>query len=113
MAEKNILWQVGCEGHRPAWVIAPNWEQATVKAAEFWGVPWGSVAAGCEPLRKTVAHTNICCVCGRVYHGAPPMCEACRLTEETEEMRDAERRRHSYVKENQDYERLGLKGETV
>lgn len=37
--KRDILWEVGCEGHVDAWVSAENWELATVEAAKFWGVP--------------------------------------------------------------------------
>ena len=84
--ERNILWQVGCEGHTDAWVNAENWELATVAAAEFWGVPWREVAAHCEMKQKIVgAPRNICCRCRRVYYGAPPMCTACRKDVKLEE----------------------------
>lgn len=83
---KEILWEVGCEGHTDAWVVAPNWELATVEAAKFWGVPWATVAAHCQEKRKTVgAKHNICCKCGRMYAGKMPMCMVCRATAETEE----------------------------
>lgn len=90
MAEKkkDILWEVGCEGHTDAWVTAENWELATVEAARFWGEPWKEVAARCESKRKiTGAPRNVCCRCGRIYFSGPPMCEACRRTVETEEAR--------------------------
>lgn len=76
--EKHILWQVSCEGHTDAWVVAENWEQATVKAAEFWGVRWGEVAAHCQQKKKIVgAPRNVCARCGGVYYGRPPMCARC------------------------------------
>lgn len=90
MADKKknqtILWEVGCDGHVDAWVVAPNWEKATVKAAEFWGVSWASVAAWCD-LKKRVegAPTNVCCKCGRVYYGEPPMCVVCKKEIKLEE----------------------------
>lgn len=59
--KRDILWEVGCEGHTDAWVIAENWELATVEAARFWGVPWGKVAASCEQKQRIVgAPRNIC-----------------------------------------------------
>lgn len=89
--QQTILWEVGCEGHTDAWVVAENWELATVEAADFWGVPWREVAAKCEQKGKTVgAPSNICCRCGRVYFAPPPMCETCRkslLLEEEETKR--------------------------
>lgn len=84
--KRDILWEVGCEGHVDAWVSAENWELATVEAAKFWGVPWGKVAALCECKQKIVgAPRNICCRCKRTYFGAPPLCGACREAIKTEE----------------------------
>lgn len=83
---KDILWEVGCEGHVDAWVIAPNWEQATVEAAKFWGVNWGTVVAKCEQKKKIVgAPRNICCKCDKAYFGSPPMCTLCKESAELEE----------------------------
>lgn len=83
---KDILWEVGCEGHVDAWVIAPNWEQATVEAARFWGVSWGSVVAKCEAKKRIVgAPRNVCCKCGKIYSGPPTLCTLCRESAELEE----------------------------
>ena len=46
--KRDILWEIGCEGHTDAWVVAESWELATVEAARFWGVPRRTVAARCE-----------------------------------------------------------------
>ena len=100
MAEKrkrDILWEVGCEGHTDAWVIAENWELATVEAARFWGVPWGKVAASCEQKKRIVgAPRNICCRCKRTYFGPPPMCATCQETAKTEELRMQRALRRAY-----------------
>lgn len=83
---RDILWEVGCEGHVDAWVNAKSWEEATVAAAEFWGVPWKEVAAQCEMKKKVVgAPRNICCRCGKMYYGAPPMCTMCEKDQKLEE----------------------------
>ena len=83
---KTILWEVGCEGHVDAWVVAESWELATVEAAKFWDVPWGKVAALCECKQRIAsAPRNICCRCGKVYFGALPMCGVCREAVKTEE----------------------------
>ena len=100
MAEKksrNILWQVGCEGHTDAWVNAENWELATVAAAEFWNVPWREVAARCEMKQKIVgAPRNVCCRCRRTYYGAPPMCMACQKDVQLEEEHLQRRLKRAY-----------------
>lgn len=99
MAEsnKNILWEIGCEGHTDAWVVAESWELATVEAARFWGVPWGKVAALCECKRRIPgAPRNVCCRCGKVYYGPAPMCGACLETEKTEEYLLQQARRRGY-----------------
>lgn len=94
---KDILWEVGCEGHTDAWVNAENWELATVAAAEFWGVPWREVAAKCEMKKKIVgAPRNVCCRCGRVYYGAPNMCSSCGKEVRLEEEELQRRRRRAY-----------------
>lgn len=99
MAEsnKNILWEIGCEGHTDAWVVAESWELATVEAARFWGVPWGKVAALCECKRRIPgAPRNVCCRCGKVYYGPAPMCGACLETAKTEECLLQQARRRGY-----------------
>ncbi len=84
--KKDILWEVGCEGHTDAWVIAGNWELATVEAAKFWQVPWREVAAACEMKKRIVgAPRNVCCRCGKTYFGAPPMCSFCQKDQRLEE----------------------------
>lgn len=95
--KKDILWEVACEGHRDAWVIADNWELATVEAAAFWGVPWKEVAARCECRQKIVgAPRNVCCKCGKTYFGAPPLCDACVRNERLEEEELQRRLRRAY-----------------
>ena len=90
-SQREILWEVGCRGHVDAWVLAPDWERATVEAARFWGVPWGKVAALCECKQRIVgAPKNICCRCKKTYFGPPPMCGICAQASRQEE----ERMRH-------------------
>lgn len=96
-ARKDILWEVGCEGHRDAWVVAESWELATVEAAKFWDVPWKEVASRCEMKQKiTGAPRNICCKCGKTYFGRPPMCTACEKNERFEEAEMQRRLRRAY-----------------
>lgn len=95
--EKHILWRIGCEGHTDAWVIAETWEEATAKAAEFWGERWGKVAAHCELKKKQVgAPRNVCCRCGGIYFGTPPMCAKCEKTAKTEEEENKRRLTRAY-----------------
>lgn len=95
--KKNILWEVGCDGHTDAWVIADTWEQATVKAAEFWKVPWSTVAAHCfEKTRIVGAPRNVCHRCKRMYSGPPPVCAACAAVLRTEEDILRRRRNRAY-----------------
>ena len=87
-AEKVILWEVGCEGLKDAWVVAPDWPQATVAAAEQWGVPWRQVAAACfEKHRIENPKRNICARCKRVYAGHLPLCSLCEKEERLEHER--------------------------
>ena len=96
--DKTILWEVGCEGHKDAWVIAPTWELATVEAAKFWEVPWREVAAYCEMKRKIVALArNICKRCGRyIFSGEPPLCDGCLKEAKLEEAELQRCRRRAY-----------------
>lgn len=40
-SKKQICWVVAHPEIGTAFVTADSWEQATVAAADFWGVPWG------------------------------------------------------------------------
>ena len=76
--------------HTTAPVIAENWEQATVKAAQFWGVSWGKVAALCECERKMDTHKGVCMDCGRVFYGGEVLCPRCEEKRKGEERRKQE-----------------------
>ena len=39
--KKEFVFFVKHPNHTTVPVIAENWEQATMKAAEFWGIGWG------------------------------------------------------------------------
>lgn len=94
---KEVLWEVGCEGHSDAWVVAPNWEMATVEAARFWEVPWREVAAKCvEKGRIARPPHNVCCRCKRIYYGKLPMCDACVKVAKTEEQETRRRLKLAY-----------------
>lgn len=98
MADKKkqtFLWWVKHPEHTAAVVIADNWEQATVEAAEWWEVPWGKVAALCECERKEPLLRGVCCECGAKMWspgGARPRCGKCeaiaRQREQSQRARD-------------------------
>ncbi len=90
---KLTMWIVACEGHTDAWVNAPDWERATVKAAEFWGVPWREVAARCECRMKKQAVKGVCPRCGRYFFGGAKQCGVCEAA-----ARDEERNLRQYLK---------------
>jgi len=83
--EETVFWVVACPGHTDAWVTAKTWELATVAAAEFWGVPWGTVAAKCECKQKRKALKGVCPSCGRIFFGGAEMCDACLQARQDEE----------------------------
>lgn len=103
MAEKKdklpISWRVRHPEHCMIPVIAEDREQATVKAAAFWGVPWTKVAADCavEKIRELLPHN--CPRCGRyVFDSAEDYCPACRdlLRHEEEAL---QKRKAAYYRE--------------
>ena len=91
--KKEYVFFVKHPDHTTVPVIAENWEQATVKAADFWGVRWGKVAALCECDRKWDVHRCICTRCGKTFHGAEALCSAC-----TNALKNEEYRRREYMK---------------
>ena len=97
--DKTIMWEVGCPGHKDAWVIAPTWELATVEAAKFWDVPWREVAAHCVEKQKIVSPPrNICKRCGHFFQGALPMCDVCKKEAKLEEAHLRRRLSRAYQK---------------
>lgn len=91
--KKEYVFFVRHPQHTIAIVIAENWEQATVKAAEFWGVRWSKVVALCECERKMDAHKGVCMDCGRVFYGGEVICPHC-----TAKRKDEERRRREWLR---------------
>lgn len=63
--------------HGPAYVVADNWEQATVKAAQFWGVPWAKVAFDCTMEKTMEARKGVCIKCRRIIYSSRELCEDC------------------------------------
>lgn len=91
--KKNIAecWVVTLEGRCPAYVVAESWEQATVKAAEFWGVPWGANVAHMGLQQKMEARKNVCLQCRRIFYGDGELCTVCE-TARVQDRRRAEQR---------------------
>ena len=82
---ETVFWIISCEGHTDAWVNAPDWEQATVAAAEFWGVPWREVASRCECKRREKALKGVCPKCHRFFYGGAEICDSCQKQMAVEE----------------------------
>lgn len=74
---RSVCWVVTLEGRCPAYVVAENWEQATVKAAQFWGIPWGANVAHMALQQKLEARKNVCLRCRKIYYGGAELCPAC------------------------------------
>ena len=85
--KKEYVFFVKHPNHTTAPVIAESWEQATVKAAEFWGVSWGKVVALCECERKLEAHKGVCMDCGKIFYGGNVICSVCTAKRKDEEWR--------------------------
>ena len=85
----EYLFVIGCDGHSRAFVRAESFERATVKAAEFWQVPWREVAAHCYVIRKSEVKRNVCARCGGFFYGAETLCAkcACAVRDEEREMK--------------------------
>ena len=88
--KETFVWWVSHPDHTVAGVVADNWEQATVQAADWWEVPWGKVAALCEMEKKEPLMRGMCCECGaKVWSdGRRVRCAMCEA-----KARDAEQRR--------------------
>ena len=69
-SKQSTCWVIEHPEIGTAFVVADNWEQATVRAAEFWGVSWARTVSGMELVRRKDARKNICCRCGQIFHGA-------------------------------------------
>lgn len=93
--EPEYIWWVSHPDHTVAVVRAQNWEQATVEAAEWWGVPWAKVASMCEARKMERAPRCVCVKCGIVFHGESLRCARCEA-----EARDAEL---NYQEQNRRY----------
>lgn len=93
----SIVWWVGHDDYGTAVVEAPDWEQATVEAARWWGAPWAKIAAGCYLERREEVPRLICVKCGKVTYGGP-LCPLC-LEEERGKAASAAAARRRYYRE--------------
>lgn len=94
--DKDRVWWVNHPDHTEAVVRAPNWEQATVEAAGWWGVPWGKVAALCECGRVEKIITNVCVDCGTVFQGESLRCTRCEVAARDTELNRKARNQRFY-----------------
>lgn len=94
-SKQKLCYVVGHDDFPNAYVIADNWELATIKAAEYWDVPWKKVAAECYLVKCHVALQNICERCGKRYFGELPLCAKCRV-EERDALLNAKARNKKY-----------------
>lgn len=92
----SVVYVVTLEGRRPAYVVAESWEQATVKAAEFWGIPWAANVAYMELQRKMEARKNICLKCRRIIYGERKLCEVCEAARVQDQRRAEQRMKETW-----------------
>lgn len=103
MAEKKskmlTLWMVSHPDHCTVPVTADTREQATVKAAALWGVPWARVAADCDVEKRYEILPHNCPKCGNyVYDPEEEYCTRCRVALRQDEER-LQRRKAGYYRE--------------
>ena len=105
--KQEYLWFITAPGHAQVPVVAPDWEQATVKAAQFWGVPWAKIFCRCELVRKTAVIRNVCCRCGKHFNGEGVECEPCQKLRAAEE-KNAKAAERRYWREHFTNEKAGM-----
>ena len=81
--KKDVVWRVTHPQCGMAIVVAKDWKLATVAAAEWWEVPWGRVAAGCEVEKIGDIVHNVCIDCGKIFCGEGLRCELCESKAKT------------------------------
>lgn len=99
MAKKkntSTVYVVRLEGHCPAYVQAESWPEATVRAAEFWGIPWGANVAHMDLQETKEARKNVCLRCRRVVYGEHELCPACEAMRDTEREQAALRMKRTW-----------------
>ena len=92
----SVVYEVRLEGRCPAYVQAESWPEATVRAAEFWGIPWGANVVNMEQGRTYEAKKNICNACRRVIYGERELCEACEAAREQDRARAEQRMKRTW-----------------
>lgn len=88
--KKTVCWAIQHPELGTAWVIADDYERATVKAAEWWGVP-GQACGQMRELTRIPYMRNVCPKCGQIYNSDETMCEKCLKIQETERQETARR----------------------
>lgn len=91
-----VCWVVRLEGRCPAYVVADSWEQATVKAAAFWGIPWGANVAKMELQQKMEARKNVCLICRKIFYGDAELCAACETARRQDAINHARRMKDTW-----------------
>ncbi len=92
MAEKKakLLYRytVRHPDHCLAPVVAENTEQATMKAAQLWGVPWGRVVFSCDVTRESDIMPHVCPRCRKYNaYNEQEYCPKCTAELQHEEER--------------------------
>ena len=87
----SVVYEVRLEGRCPAYGQAGGWREATVRAGEFWGIPWGKNVANREQGQTREARKNLCLKCRRIIYGERELCEACEAAR-LQDQENAERR---------------------
>ena len=54
-SKQSTCWVIEHPEIGTAFVVADNWEQATVRAAEFWGVSWARTTSSAPRARRSAA----------------------------------------------------------
>lgn len=84
--DREAVWRVTHPDHEPTVVRATDWQLATVEAADWWGVPWKSVAAECVASKLGDLPRNVCVRCHKIFHAEGLLCEMCSQIEKTAEL---------------------------
>lgn len=58
-SKQSTCWVIEHPEIGTAFVVADSWEQATVRAAEFWGVSWARTVSGMELVRQGRAEEHL------------------------------------------------------